>query len=252
MKDLLFFDADCRVGSGPNIGIRPGVTELLEDMNYYGVDKALVMHGNIAMLGALETNRELAAMLRVDESGRLRGVWCLLPRQCGEQPEPDAFFAKMKQNRIAALTLSPFEHRYIPCRLTLGKIMDAAAERRVPVLLREFSGKWRELYDFVGEFPKNIFILSDPIGKWGHDRQVRPLLENYSGFHYGMTGYWMPEGIRNLAETYGSDRILYSSGFPHYNQGSGMLQLKHSGLNADAIAEIAGKNLENLLKGAQL
>ena len=40
MKDLMIFDANCRVGDYRENS--PGMTELLEDMDYYGVDKALV------------------------------------------------------------------------------------------------------------------------------------------------------------------------------------------------------------------
>ena len=252
MDDLFFFDADCKIGSGPNTGIGPSVRELLDEMDEYGIDRALVRHINAPMVGALESNRELAEMLNADESGRLTGVWSILPSQCRELPEPDEFFRQMKENRIGALTLYPYDHRYVPCRLTLGKIMDAARERKVPVLVNAFSGKWPDLYAFVAEFPKNILVLCDNVGKWGYDRQVRPMLEMYPDFYYGMTGYWVPEGIRDLADTYGAERFLYSSGFPRYVQGSGMLQLKYSGLEAERIERIAGKNLEDLLKGAQL
>ena len=252
MDDLFFFDADCQIGSGPNTGIGPTVRELLDEMDEYGIDRALVRHINAPMLGALESNRELAEMLKADESGRLTGVWSILPSQCRELPEPDEFFRQMKENHIGALTLHPYDHRYVPCRLTLGKIMDAARERRIPILVNAFSGQWRDLYRFVADFPQNILILCDAYGKWGYDRQVRPMLETYSGFYYGMTGYWVPEGIRDLADTYGAERFLYSSGYPRYIQGSGMLQLKYSGLGENKIAQIAGENLAGLLKGVQL
>ena len=61
----------------------------------------------------------------------------------------------------------------------------------------------------------------------------------------------MPEGIRDLARTYGAKRLLFSSAYPRYDQGSGMLQLKQSGLSAEEIALIAGKNLETLLDEVQ-
>ena len=253
MKNLTFFDADCRIGSGPKIGIKPDAAALIADMDYYGIEKALVYHGNISMLGALKTNQDLAEMLQAeDPSGRLRGVWCILPQQCHELPEPDTFFSEMKKNRIVALTLSPFDHRYVPCRMTLGKIMDAAAERRIPILLQAFSGKWQELYNFLSEFPRNVYILISMPGKWGIDRQIRPLLENFPALSYSTAGYWVPGGLGDLAASYGAERILYGSGFPNYNQGCGMLQLKQSGLSSDEIAKIAGGNLEKMLKGVQL
>lgn len=251
MKDLMFFDANCRIGDTINQP-GPGVVALLGEMDRFGVDRALVRHANIAAAGALATNASLAAMLRQDAACRLTGVWGALPSQCGELPEPEAFFREMKANRIGALTLSPFEHRYVPCRLTLGRIMDAAAERKIPVLLDAFAGKWDDLYRFVAEFPKNILIYIETYGKWGTDRNIRPLLEHYENFYFETAGYWVPEGIRDLVEQYGANRILYGSGFPGYNQGSSMLQLKHSTMDAASLAQVAGKNLESLLKGAQL
>ena len=56
MKELFFFDADCRVGSNPTVGMLPGVKETLAEMDEYGVDKALVCHGNAPMLGAVQSH----------------------------------------------------------------------------------------------------------------------------------------------------------------------------------------------------
>lgn len=252
MQELMFFDANCRLGATPDgaPGL-PDLKTLFSEMDYYGVDKALIRHTSISK-GALTSNGKIAEFLAADQQKRLVGTWCILPSQCDEIPAPDIFFRQMKASRIGALTLSPFEHRYVPCRLTLGKILDAAAERRIPVLLDAFAGKWPELYAFLKEFPSLTCIYLEAGGKWGSDRNIRPLIENYQHFYFDTAGYWVPEGIRDLAEKYGSERILYGSGLPHYNQGNGMLQLRHSGLGQKEIAGIAGQNLAALLKGAEL
>ena len=253
MRDLMFFDANCRIGRFVNGGpCAENAAALFREMDYYGVDKALVRFNNLARSGAVTANRNLAKLLEDDPEKRLTGVWCILPPQCDEIPEPDEFFKQMKANRIGAITLLPQEHRYVPCRLTLGKMMDAAAERKIPVLLNGFAGKWQDLYNFMANFPKNVYIFQETVGKWGNDRYFRPLLENYENFYFETTGYWVPEGIRDLAERYGAERILYGSGFPTYDQGNGMLQLKQSGLPLESVELIAGKNLERILKGAEL
>lgn len=253
MQELFFYDANCCLGLPMNGGnYAPDAAALLQEMDYYGVGKALVRHLNLDPAGAVQTNADLAKMLRADHSGRLLGAWCILPSQCDEIPPPEQFFASFKENRIAAITLSPFAHRYVPCRLTLGKILDAAAERKVPVLLNAFAGRWAELYDFMAAFPNLTTIYQEAVGKWGSDRNIRPLLENYPGFYFETAGYWVPEGIRDLAEKYGAGRIVYGSGFPRYNHGNGMLQLRHSGLPQESVAQIAGGNLSALLERAQL
>ena len=247
MKDLFFFDADCQVGSVPTAGVLPGVPELLVDMDKFGVEKALVAHGNAPMLGAVQSNKELSEMLKADTDSRLHGVWSILPTQCPELPPAEKFFELLEENRISALTLYPFDHLFVPRRRVIGKLMDMAAEKNIPVMLKAFSNRGEDLYDFVEEFPDNRMILCEKFGKWGHDRQIRPLLENFPGFYFGLTGYWVPEGIRDLVEFCGAERLLFASGFPGYSQGSLMLQLKHSGLSDGDLRLIAGENMARLL-----
>ena len=253
MRELFFFDAFCQIGSGPGIGLCPDGRGLLADMDRFGVDRALVQHGNYALLGAEAGNRELAAMLDAAGSDRLVGVWCILPDQCPELPQGDEFFALMKRHNIRALTCLPDDHLFIACRLAIGGIMDAALERKIPVMF-QVTGRnnWTAVYDFVREFPRNRIIICERVGQWGHDRQIRPLLDHFENVFYATGGYWVPEGIRDLARAYGAERLLFSSAYPRYDQGSGMLQLKQSELAADEIALIAGKNLEKLLDEVQL
>ena len=248
MKELMFFDANCSLGKN-EYGRGVHKDELLKDLDYFGIDKALV-RCSIRFQNPCYTNQYIADAVK--DEPRLTGVWCILPEQCDELAPPDTFFDLMGANGIRAITLLPEEHRYVPNRLTIGRYMDAAAERKVPVLLEGFNGRWKEMYDFIASFPKNIFLSMGASAKWGTDRNVRPLLENYPGFHFELMGYWIPEGIYDLAEKYGAERIIYGSGFPRMDQGSPMLQLKQSNLDAESMAKIAGGNLENLLKGAQL
>ena len=226
----------------------PGVSALLQEMDHFGIDRALVQHNALANLGTENTNAALVQMLKnEDPEHRLECVWSILPHSHGEFPEPDEFFALMRENHVRAITLDPFNHRYIPCRLSIGEYMDAAVKRKVPVLLSSFAGKWNELYAFLREFPDLQCIIH--IGdKWGRDRLFRPLLENYPGVHLEFSGYWVPEGIADLAKIYGAERLLYGSGFPRFDHGCSMLQLKHSGLDERDVALIAGKNLENMLE----
>ena len=252
MKDIFFFDSNCAVGLPMNGGVHAAdAPALLSELDHAGVEKALVRFINTD-IAISRSNASVAEFLREDTGKRLTGVWTILPSQCGELPEPDEFFAAFKANRIGAVTLYPVEHRYVPCRLTLGKILDAAAERKIPVLLNGFAGRWNDLYNFMKEFPRLTCIYLETCGKWGSDRNIRPLLENYEHFHFETAGYWVPGGIADLAEKYGAERIIYGSNFPRYNHGCGMYQLKYSGLSMEKIALIAGRNLENLLNEAQL
>lgn len=220
-------------------------------MDRNGVQNALIRHINLPLNGALLSNDCLATFLKNDNSGRLRGVWCLLPDCCNELPPIQTFLDSMKENKIAALTLSPFNHRWIPNRIVIGRTMDAIAERNIPVLMDAFDNKWDAIYAFVEQFPKNKLLLTCS-HKHGFDRFLRPLMDTYPNLYFIVSGCRVPEGVNDLVNLYGAKRILYGSDFPHYNHGNMMLPIKQSGLSQEDIQDIAGRNLENLLKGGQL
>ena len=249
MSEPIFFDAACRAGRDMSGG-GADFSELLDDMDRLGVGKALVRDFTLGNQNAALSNERLAEQLKQPGMERLTGVWCLLPSQCGELPEPCAFFDAMKKNRIAAVTLMPFQHRWIACGLTIGAYMEEARARKVPICLDGFNGAWRELYEFLIEYPDNIYLGINITAKWGVDRQLRPLMETYRGLYFSFDGHWVPRGVNELVRLYGAERILFGSGFPRFSAGAAMLQLKQSGLDEDVICRIASGNLEELLKGA--
>ncbi|MBR7155534.1 MAG: amidohydrolase family protein [Lentisphaeria bacterium] len=251
MKELQFFDCNCRIGT-KNEPL-PDAVELLAEMDYYGIDRALVHH-NAYSFAAEATNRDLAQMLEADTEKRLTGVWTLLPDCCDELGGIEQFFAAMAKHRIKALTLDPFSHHYLPRRMVIGRIMDAARERKVPILLNAFTTmtRWQDMYDFLAEFPENIYIYAESTGIWGRDRVFRPLLETYSGFYFDTGSYWVPEGIHALVEKYGSDRILFGSGFPKLTLGGSMLQLKYSKLPEADLQKICSGNLTRILEEVEI
>ncbi|MDD4097376.1 MAG: amidohydrolase family protein, partial [Lentisphaeria bacterium] len=223
-------------------------------MDRNGVDKALVSHGNAEAAGALFGNDALLELIRADTAAdRLTGVWTVLPGQCAELPPPAELFAKMAANGVGALNLYPVAHRWQACRLTIGRLMDAAAERQVPVIVQTtaMDGGWRGVYDFMRAFPAATVIVSK-LGLWGADRNIRPLLENFPGCHIELSEYWVPEGIADLVRLYGADRLLYASGYPRFGHGSTMLSIRHGGLTTEQVRMIAGHNLERLLAHARL
>ncbi len=254
MRDFFFFDANCCLGAPMNAlpCHAATVADLYAEMDRVGVDKALVRYLNMEN-GSAFANDRIAELLADDADRRLVGVWHILPEQCDELPHGEAFFEAMQARRIGALRLLPGPQRWVPCGLTIGAVMEAAAERRIPVLLSHsaFADDWGGLYRFLAEFPKNRYILSAD-SLWGADRQIRPLLEHYEGVHFELSTFWVPEGVRDLVRLFGATRILYGSGFPHYNQGAMMSAIRHAEISDEEKALVAAGNLERLLAEERL
>lgn len=257
MREMKFFDAAASVGLPASGG--PGYADsraLLDEMDHYGVDSALIQHASVREVGSEFANRRIAAVLAepANESKRLIGVASILPVSCErEQPDARTFFSWMKANGFAALSLYPSSHRYLPNRATLAPLLDEASERSVPVLVRicDFDNRWTGVVAFLEAFPKLRTILYD-VGLWGADRLVRPVLETFPGAHFAVGDYWVPEGIASLVRKYGAERLLYSSGIPDFNHGSMMAAIRCAQIDENAKKQIAALNLERLVKEAEL
>lgn len=250
MQNLKFFDASAKIGAPQNgLPAYAATTgELLAEMDYHGVERALVCHINAGGCGAEYANRALAEFLAADTALRLTGVWTILPACTRELPQGEALFQQMKTQRIGALNIMPVEHGWILSRLSIGKQIEEAVERRIPFIFH--APLWESIYTFMSLFP-NARVICSSGGLWGTDRYFRPLLENYENFFLELSTYWVPEGIADLAREYGAHRLLYGSGYPSYGHGSMMLALRQADLPAEDKVGIAGKNLERLLEEVQ-
>ena len=80
MEDIFFFDANVQLGFD-NHRRGASTAELLADMDYYGIEKALVRSRCTGCSGAVIGNQQIIKALSEDTAGRLTGVWCVLPSQ---------------------------------------------------------------------------------------------------------------------------------------------------------------------------
>lgn len=255
MKNMMFFDSNARIGS-PCVAkpvYAPEAADLLKEMDRHGIDKALIREVNTEAAGAAFANRRIAEQLKNDDSGRLCGVWSMLPPHTHELPEGPELFHLMKESKIKAWSLNPAAHGWIVSRFSIGGIMAEAAIRKIPVLISpEAIGGWDKIYELLEMFPENIYICLTTRLYWGSDRMFRPLLDQYPGFHVEISTYWVPEGVGDLVSIYGAKKIMYGSGYPDFGHGSMMLALKHAEISDAEKQMIASGNLERLLNEVQL
>jgi len=250
---------DCNASFGANVAgvFRPCLSaeELLAEMDWAGVEQALVYHALMREQSPVVGNAILAESIA--GRGRLTGTWAILPPQTGELPQGGDLFAAMARANIRALWAFPEEHRYILDRVTFGPFLDELSERRIPLLLPRDAGgprgpdTWNLVYRLLSQYPQLTLVLAGH-GPWGEDRYFRPLLERYPRFYLEISRYELDCGLRELVAKYGPERLLYGSGFPRFSMGGPRLMLGQAEVSAEAKRAIAGENLRKLLADVEL
>lgn len=227
----------------------PGAAEILAEMDFCGVERALVYH--IAQFDASPHlgNRLLAEEIR--DQPRLWGCWSLLPNQAREFPPFEEFLQQMRAARVAALRAFPNEHHFLLNAVAMGSWLEGMVAHHIPLLLSVNRGSdWHTAYSLLAEFPGLVCVICDH-GCWGEDRYFRPLLERYPNVYIDTAAYLLDGGIESFVADYGPRRMLYGSGFPVSHFGGMMLAIRHAQIPEEAKTAIASGNLERILAEVQ-
>jgi predicted TIM-barrel fold metal-dependent hydrolase len=251
--ETIYFDCNASFGS-PMAGlVRPCQTasDLLAEMDWCGVERALVWHTLMKEQSPVVGNRVLAETIAGQP--RLVGAWAILPPQTGELPAEAAFFEAMQHDGARALWAFADEHRYLLNRTTWGSFLDEVAERRVPLFVPRHSAlrtspssMWRDIHGLLADYPTLTLVIAAH-GCWGEDRYFRPLLEAYPNVHLDLSRYEVDGGLLGLVQRYGPERLLYGSAFPETPMGGARMMLARAAVSPEARRLIAGGNLERLL-----
>jgi uncharacterized protein len=243
-----FFDCNAFIGLPARRDIfppAPSAEAILAEMDFCGVERALVWH--IAQFDAAPQLGNDLLTQAIHSHTRLAGCWTVLPNQAREFPPFNVFLTAMRQAGVAALRAFPVDHHFLLNRVAMGSWLEPMVAHRIPLLLSAARGaNWDILYALLAEFPGLVCVVCDH-GCWGEDRRFRPLIERYPHVYVDTSQYLLDGGIEAFVQDYGPERMLYGSGFPVSHFGGMMLAIRHAKITEDAKAAIAGKNLERLL-----
>jgi hypothetical protein len=221
-------------------------TELVEELDFCGIDEALVYHTaqrfDLAAYGNDRLDEEIRGM------DRLRPTWAILPSATGEQLPPEQLLQRMREHNVRALRLFPSDHRYFLDAVSWGDQIPIFAERRIPLFVK--AGLDR-IADLLRAFP-NTTIVTDTQGANPLDRYAWPLLDAYPNLYYETAGYLTAGAIEAFCERFGPSRLVFSSGYPDYPSGAALLTLVGADIASDARDAIARGNLETLLAQVEL
>lgn len=247
-----FFDCNCAFGvpMSPPLAPAPTVGEVLSEMDFCGVQRALVRDFAIS-----EESPEVGNPLTcaaVAGQPRLTPAWGILPPQTGELGSVPEFLQAMERAGVRALWAFPSGHRYLLSRTTFGELFDHLEARGLPLFLPRQEGSggldcYATAEALLRDFPRLHLIIAGQ-GPWGEDRLFRPLMAAYPNFGVDTSRYELDGGIAEVCRLYGPHRLYFGTNFPHTPMGGAMLTLLHAQISDEDRQWIAGGNLRRLLE----
>ncbi len=223
--------------------------ELLEEMDFNGIDEAFVYHQ-----GMIETDPAYGNKLILQETAkapeRLHATWTILPPITEEEYLPERLIPAMQKNGIKALRAYPEKNRFFLDRITMGELLDVMVEKRIPLFLSPQDG-WKSIFDVMKEFPKLTVILTN-YGLWGSDRYFFPLIRAYENVYIDTSDYQVVDGINAFYNKFGDERLVFGSNYPMDYYGGPIVSLLSSDLSQESVEKIASGNITRIMSEVRL
>lgn len=249
---LEYFDTFLPVGRINRAAVQSPLSfkDALQIMDTYFVREALV-YSTVA-LNDPELNN-----ITVSEYNdpRVQTIWAFDPAYVIKE-SPEQFVKRALKHNAKAIMANPLMRDWrvdrSPRFLELAKVLE---ERRIPLLLAHRawdSGQdiidWYAMVDFCNKFPQLPVITSE----W-RSRANRPLfdaLAQADNLKLSLSSIWQSQMVRQLCESFGSKRLVFSLGLPFLNPGSFHGLVKYAAISELDKQAIASGNIRKIISEA--
>ncbi len=256
-SEIPFFDCNMRIGvsNHPDTSRVSSPEELLEQMEYYGIERALVWHKE-CLNSPLKGNRMLLQLCE----NRPAFVPCavLAPAYSGEFGDIAAYVSSLAAAGVGAVRLFPAVHNYPLRALYLDSILDGAQKHGLPVLLDEidinrpelpfstwnYSPSYEDIYELCQAWPALSFVVIAP--GMLTQRKLYTLLQKCPRLYVECSSF----GYRNIefiCREFSAERLVFGSYFPLMEPGAFISCLMYADIPEEDKRKIAFENLNSLL-----
>ena len=218
--------------------------ELLAEMDYNGIDEAVVYNVSMIESGILHGNRFFLDR-KENYTGRLHGTIVVAPPFFDESFRTDALRRTIKKYDLFGVRANPKANRYMFDAVTMKETAEMLIEEKIPVYLSPDCG-WEEIFGIMKEFPALTAIVTN-YGLWGSDGYVYPLAKAYENLYFDTSDFQETSGIEAFVNSFGSDKLLFGTNFPMDNMGGPMATLLGANIPLEDKEKIAYGNIERLL-----
>lgn len=248
-KRLSFFDGNCWLGNPfpPSLRKIPErAKELLEVMDYCGVEKAVVSSSLALNYNVLYGNERLLGEIR--ESDRLYGAAVLLPEHTGELGDLSEYISFLISNKVVMMRLFPKAHNFVLSDYCMGTLLKLLEANKIPVILWHTQTSWDEVDRLCSAYPRLPIIIEGVGRKLLYDNRIfYPLLRKHKNLFletHNLTNYL---GLDDMVEQLGAGKLIFGTSTPKNDPEAALMPIICGDFSIEKKQMVAGNNLLALI-----
>ena len=252
MEEIKYFDCNCNFGMRGVID--PGsfykVEDLKKRMEHYGISKALVYHSLAREYSPMVGNAML--MDEIQKYPEFYPMWAVMPHHTNEFYTPSELKEKLRINNVRAVCIFPgvSEQFFSTENWICGELFKMLESCKIPLFAGMTQLGFSEIARICTEYPGLTIILTDL--SYSIDRNLYGLLGSFKNLNIEISGYKVHNGIEEICEKFGADRMIFGSKMPEFSGGAAVSMVNYARISDKEKQMIAHENIEKLLEGVVL
>ena len=241
------FDANIALGRRNDRRVAIDTPEdTLKEMRSNGISRALV-YSPTAASATLNGNRLLLEATESESS--------LVPQFIFNPSVDDlhTFATRVNEAKVRSVRMLPTKHNYPFCDWVVGSWLEWLASEQISVWIPTNYGwpampheiNYTEIYDVLVGHPNVPVVLAEV--QYAEACWAMPLLKRLPNLYVEISRFVRTDGVCQLIDLMGPDRILYGSRFPDSPIAAQLYYLHHCGLSQETLEAICAGNLKRLL-----
>jgi len=234
---------------GAAAGVVPDAADLVAEMRRLGIARALVRHR-----GCLDAAPEIGNALLMEEIAphpQLIPAWFLTPDGIEGEWQPAAAVEAMLAHYHVRVAWTLAQGRdaagFLLEPWCAGELLAALESHRAVLLLSYADVALNTLHNLLTGFPGMPVVMLD-VPRYGRNQPLYRLMALHRNLHLSISPlYSVHEGIEDLCRNFGSERLLFGSGYPVCEGGAALAMLNYADITDADRRAIAGENLQRLL-----
>ncbi len=241
--DLNYFDCNCMLG--PRSDGKPGepssLGQLLENMEYFSIQKALVASASSRDYVVQDGNIELSKAL--SGHSQLNMVWTLDSPAC--MKDPDQAIAIIDDFGAKAVVAYPQRHKYSLAPWSLGNWLSVQESKKLPLLIPRDQTDWDEIQTLCQDYPA-LPIIVTRVG-YRELNYLYPLWKLYKNLFIDISWLSIHRGLESISDNGFVDQLIFGTYYPYYTPGGALGILEYAQLEMSPKNKIASETLAGLI-----
>lgn len=247
MSERIYIDCNCEVGKRANIindNIPYTLDALRQSQKKYGVDRSLAISSKCFPYSIVAGNEEIIEISKKYES--IIPISTIYPGFEYDIKSADQYLQYLYENGVKGIRLD-LTKLFIFNKRMFDKVFSFCQKVEMPIIVDwDTIENKNSFFELLLEYSNLKIVITNV--NWSFRRYLFSYMKENKNINIGMNGFVYQNMVEDFCQRFGSERLLFATGYPLYDVGSVKAMVEYADISEMEKNNIAYKNAIRIFK----